>query len=499
MRKPNGRQFRKVEPRASTLIESMRDIGYSLQTAVADVIDNSITAEATRIDLLADTHSDIPSFGILDDGWGMTEDELIEAMRPGTRSPLETRSDHDLGRFGLGLKTASFSQCRRLIVLTRKAGETSCAIWDLDTVAETDQWVVELTKQFEDVPWQGRLGEKGTLVVWQKLDRLVDSDTADDRRNLVRQIDETGSHVELVFHRYLAGEPGLKRIQMSLNDRKLKAFDPFNSRHPATQFGPEEIFRLGDQEIRIQAVTLPHHSKVSDADWRRYGGPEGYVANQGFYVYREKRLIIHGTWFNLARQTELTKLSRVRIDMPNGMDAEWKIDVKKASAQPPAPVRDRLRRIIEQIGATSKRVYTTRGRRLTSDNQLPVWSRVQDKGFISYTVNKDHPAFETFRARLPDELTGELEKLLELISSALPIDALFTDVSSNPESVAVHGISEQDLAEIARTTYLKLQSIGQTHEDIELMMSSAEPFRSNWTATSRVLEGIERERTSNVQ
>ena len=117
---------------------------------------------------------------------------------------------------------------------------------------------------------------------------------------------------------------------MFLNGRELEPFDPFHSSHPATILGPEEVFRLGDQEIRMQPVTLPHHKKVSTQEWERYAGPEGYVRNQGFYVYRGKRLIIHGTWFKLMRQTELTKLARVRIDMPNSMDSDWKIDSQES-------------------------------------------------------------------------------------------------------------------------------------------------------------------------
>lgn len=484
----------KVAPRASVLIESMRDIGYSLQTAVSDVIDNSITASAKNIELLADTTSDFPAIGVLDDGYGMSEVELLEAMRPGTRSPLDERPNHDLGRFGLGLKTASFSQCRRLTVVTRKADAFACAIWDLDTVARTDEWYVECPSTISGIPWADRLAGDGTLVVWQKLDRLVDPKNEADRQNLVRQIDDTASHLELVFHRFLAGEPGLRRISMFLNGRKLEPFDPFHSRHPATTFGPEESFRLGDGEIRIQAATLPHHKKVTAEEWSRYAGREGYIKNQGFYLYREKRLIIHGTWFNLARQTELTKLARVRIDMPNGMDADWKVDVKKASAQPPPPVRDRLRRIIETIGAGSKRAYTARGQRLVSDNRLPVWTRSQDKNQITYGLNPNHPAFKRFSEDLSDRQRRDFSHLLDLISTTIPIDTLFADVSSHPESVLAKAIDEDAFSNLVRETYLTLRSNDQSSGDIKLMMSSAEPFRSNWEATEAIIKTIQEAR-----
>ena len=398
-----------IPPRASVLVESLRDIGYSLQAAVADVLDNSLTAGARNIELLAETHAEAPSIGILDDGTGMTRLELLEAMRPGSLSPLEERSEADLGRFGLGLKTASFSQCRRLTVLSRKNGVISAATWDLDIVADRDRWIVELPETTERIPWSERLNEDGTLVVWEKLDRLLGSDGPSNRQDLVRQLDETATHLEFVFHRFLSGREGRKgRVQISLNDRVLESFDPFHSHHPATQYHPEETFLLNGQEIRIRPVTLPHHDKVSQEDWKRYAGQEGYVKNQGFYLYRNRRLIVHGTWFVLARQAELTKLSRVLIDMPNSLDSAWKIDVKKAWAQPPTPVRERLRRIVERIGIPSRRTYTARGVRLTEDSRLPVWTRSQDKNRISYGLNAKHPLFSAFETRLDPETTDDL-------------------------------------------------------------------------------------------
>lgn len=481
-----------VAPHASILIESMRDIGYTLQTAISDIIDNSITAGASSIELLADTTGSILAIGILDDGSGMSEAELMEAMRPGTRSPLDRRPEHDLGRFGLGLKTASFSQCRRLTVVTRNGLKTSCAVWDLDTVARTDQWCVEIPETVAGIPWSDRLRGNGTLVLWQKLDRLVDPDNTADRRNLVRKLHEMASGLELVFYRFLAGERGLNRISISLNGRKLEPFDPFNSRHSATMKGPEEVFRLGGQVIRIQPFTLPHHNKVTAEEWERYAGPEGYMKNQGFYLYREKRLIIHGTWFNLARQTELTKLARVRIDMPSGMDSQWKIDVKKSSAQLPASVRDRLRGIIDLLGAASRRTYTSRGKKLFSDNKLPVWTRSQDKNQIFYGLNRDHPSFRKFADNLDEEGLREFDRLVGLIESTIPIDTLFADVSSNPESVCARELDDDTFSSLVRDTFLVLNSGGLAEDDIRLMMSSAEPFKSSWQDAERIIQNLVR-------
>ena len=470
-----------IAPRASILVESLRDIGYSLKTAVADVIDNSLAAGARRIDLFGDTHAEAPAIGILDNGTGMTETELLEAMRPGSRSPLEKRSTTDLGRFGLGLKTASFSQCRRLTVVTRKEGEVSSAVWDLDTVAARDRWLVELPDGLSGIPWSDHLAADGTLIVWQKLDRLVGPGGRGNREDLVRQLDETTRHVEFVFHRFLSSrESGRERVEITLNDRALQPFDPFHSHHAATQHHPEEKFTLGGQQIRIRPITLPHHDKVSQKDWEHYAGPEGYVKNQGFYLYRNRRLIVHGTWFGLARQQELTKLSRVIIDMPASLDAVWKIDVKKAWAQPPPPVRDRLRRIVERIGIPSRRTYTARGAKLTQESHLPVWTRSQDKNRIYYGLDAGHPILAAFAARLDAETHREFKRIVGLIVSALPIDALYADISANSESVTAQALDAHDFAAIARTVWSTLRQRGLSRAEIATRMQSADPFRSRW-------------------
>ena len=482
---------REVPPRASVLIESLRDVGYSLQTAIADVIDNSLTAGAKRIDLLADPRADSAAIAILDDGAGMTEAELLEAMRPGSRSPRDERDASDLGRFGLGLKTASFSQCRRLTVVTRRHGSASCAIWDLDVVAAKDKWIVQFPESTAEVPWANRLASDGTLVVWEKLDRLVGRTAPRAERDLTRQLSETAAHVEFVFHRFLAGRG---RVRIALNERELEPFDPFHSDHSATQHHPQETFSLGGQPIVIRPVTLPHHDKVSAAEWRRFAGPEGYTHNQGFYLYRNKRLIVHGTWFGLARKAELTKLSRVLIDIPNSLDAEWKIDVKKASAQPPPPVRERLRQIIEGLGVPSKRAYTARGARLTGDrNRLPVWTRSQNKNRITYGLNLDHPVLTSFSERLDTGTSREFHRLVKLVASSLPLAALFADVSADPRRVVTPRLDARSLEQHVRTTCCTLRCAGLSESEIEAVLRSAEPFKSNWDGTLGALSRLSAE------
>lgn len=481
---------RRAAPKASTLVESMRDIGYSLETALADIIDNSITSGARSVQLFADTANSHAMIAIVDDGRGMDEEELFEAMRLGSKSPLEERKGDDLGRFGLGLKTASFSQCRRLTVVTRNKNGTSCARWDLDKIAKMDDWLIQIPASLDGISFADQLGPQGTLVLWEKLDRLVDG-SEEGRQHLVHKLSEAREHLSLVFHRFLAGEKGLKKISIELNGSKLDPFDPFHSAHPATDPGQVERIRVGDQVVTIQAFTLPHHKKVTPGEWEKYAGPAGYIKNQGFYVYRAKRLIIYGTWFGLARQLELTKLARVKIDMPNGLDIDWKVDVKKASAHPPRAVRNKLRILVESIGAASSRVYTSRGKKLTSGNKLPVWRRHQDKNAISYGLNIDHPIFASFMDRLGDDTREDFVKILEMVGSTLPIDAIYADMGGSPERVFGEALSPEAMELAVIETFRNLAATGLSKNQIIEMLKSADLFRTNWEATQKIIDMYE--------
>jgi hypothetical protein len=481
-----------ASPSPASLIESMRDIGYSLETAVADVIDNSITARASAIELYAMPLEDGYAIGIMDDGHGMTQSELLDAMRPGCLNPLERRAERDLGRFGLGLKTASFSQCRRLTVVTRACGKTSVAVWDLDEVAHANKWIIGVPDTSDDVPWADRLGETGTLVVWQHLDRVVgDLQGVQAAKHFDERISDVAEHLELVFHRFLTGRPWRsKALSVTLNGRPLVPYDPFHSTHSATQKDPAEPIRLGGSEVVVQAFTLPHHNRVSSADWLKYAGPEGYLKNQGFYVYRENRLIIRGTWFGLARQSELTKLARVRIDFPNTLDSAWKIDVRKAFVQTPPPVRAHLRNLVERLTGSSKNVYRHQGTKLVARSTEPTWARVQKDGKISYRVRPEHPVVSTFRGELDTDLQPRFDRVLEFISAAFPSDSLFADMGAHAENLANAELPESVIREAAAALYRSLCSTGIERQLVRKAVLAGEPFRSNSRLVNAVLDEL---------
>lgn len=470
-----------VEPAASNMVEALRDIGYSLESAVADIIDNSISAEARQVDIqFGWTPDSKPWIAIVDDGWGMTELELVEAMRPGGKDPLQKRLANDLGRFGLGLKTASFSQCRKVTVISRKAGEVASRQWDLDLVRKRNLWILRRpdSEEIANLPLNvDALGATGTIVLWQNLDRLdLGTNASHFQQVMNERMVAICDHVSLVFHRFIAGEPGRRRIVLSINGSPIPAFDPFNAKHPATMHLGEETLEIEGKTVTLRPYILPHHSKVSAAEYEELGGKEGYLRGQGFYIYRNRRLIIHGTWFRMARQDEITKLARVQVDIPNTLDHLWTIDVRKSRAQPPEAVRRRLKGILTRIRDSAKRPYTHRGTVAMNPKGEPVWLRKHHNDRISYVPNIEHPLIDEFRSDLPQVTRKRFDGLLGVIGASIPFATLFNDMASRPKEIDISRDSPHALEELAALLFD--DGGGGDMEAVEEIMRTTEPFAS---------------------
>jgi hypothetical protein len=478
-----------LAPRPATLIESMRDIGYSFEAALADLIDNSISAGASQVAIrlpAADTAE--PWVAVLDNGGGMSEQDLHEAMRPGSASPNVTRGLDDLGRFGLGLKTASFSQCRRLTVLSSKDGQIAGRRWDLDVVADTNRWLVEelSSDEVDSLPATMTLRKQpsGTLVLWERMDRL--GGLGASRMQLLRQhMDLTRHHLALVFHRFLAGEGVRRKVTLLTNEVPIEAFDPF----AVGLSEPLELTKIpmGDAWITVQPYKLPHHSRVEPAVWDRLASAEGYVRSQGFYVYRNRRLIIHGTWFRLARQTELTKLLRVKVDIPNSLDHLWQIDVRKSRANPPEVVRQRLKEIIDRILDSGSRIYTGRAATSISRAAVPLWSRLAGQGRVWYGINRDHPLLSGLSRGMDSEQRHLLVDLVEAVESSLPVDAIFADAGGNQRHLRQDDADRHRIGRLAAQVVELLREDGIAEHELATKLLMIEPFASHAAATRDIL------------
>lgn len=487
--------YEDLKPDPACLVESMRDIGYSMETAIADIIDNSLAASSSDIRLEFSWHDGAPWLVIIDNGHGMSGKELTSAMRMGSQTPLAVRDPSDLGRFGLGLKTASFSQCRQLTVISRKGEETSGRQWDLDILASTENkggWPLRILgdDDFSSIPHVAELEECGTIVLWRKMDRLDNKDgpTVSERK-FNDLIDRTRRHLELVFHRYLSGERGIKRVRISINSHPLEAFDPYNQSHPATQTLQSETIPVeGSANIVIQPFILPHHGKTTKEDYEKHAGDAGYLRNQGFYVYRNRRLIVHGTWFRLARQEDITKLARVQIDIPNTLDHLWNIDVKKSMANPPEVIRQRLKTIINRIRDTGANVYHRKGRRLTASTKEPIWVRRASSGEIRYEISRTHPIIQDLLSSLEPSAQQQFRDLIDAIESRFPTESFYNDVATSPELLEQNKIADETIERLALTYISRLKDAGMALEEIPQQLLDVDPFARSHEATLKILK-----------
>ena len=423
-----------MPPDAPTLMWSTRAIGYTTSAAVAVLIVNSISANASRIQIQF-VSGDNSYISILDDGAGMNADALRQAMKYGSGNPWQDRSPSDLGRFGLGLKTASLSQCRKLTVASKREGSISAYCWDLDHVIEAKAWeLLELDE--EDIQRLPQIEElqkqkEGTIVLWDKLDKIFVGDD-DKEQGLLLKIKEVEEHLSLTFHRYLQGEPGLKKLIISSNGIPLKPTDPFfitkSDEMPSERIAVHYTNQNGEDTIDNVTVTpfiLPFSDALSQTDLDALGGKDGLIKNQGFYIYRNKRLIVAADWFRLTRKTDLSKLCRVRVDMPNTLDDIWTIDVKKSMAIPPEVVLRNLRRIVSPIIKAGKRKYKFRATKETSVEKLQLWVPQETRNGMVYTINPEYPVLKELMDEQKDK--RKMQTFLRLLEQNIPVNAIHTD------------------------------------------------------------------------
>jgi hypothetical protein len=424
-----------LPPYAPTLIESTRAIGYTLEAAIADIIDNSVSALASCVDIFFFPSGD-PYIAILDDGCGITASEFDTVMRYGSQNPNEKRAVNDLGRFGLGLKTASLSQCRTLTVVSKQHNHIEARRWDIDHVIANNDWSLLVLESEDEITLTPRIEslkelEAGTLVVWQNLDRIKIGELNFDR-SMGKKMDEVRSHLSLVFHRYISGEPGLKRIQIRMNNSPIESADPFLLRRN-TQVMSDESMCIGGVAVIVRPYILPHISDMSKDEVAALGGKEGLRKSQGFYVYRNKRLLVWGTWFQIMRQGELSKLARVQVDIPNELDNLWTLDIKKSTAVPPEIVRNNMEAIIERLAGKSKHTWEFRGKRETHDSIVHIWQRFKGKGGGHYYgINRNHPLVEIFNDVSPF-IKRSMEMLLNSIETGIPLNQLYVDLTSEKQ------------------------------------------------------------------
>jgi hypothetical protein len=466
-----------LPPDAPALIESIRAVGYTLEAAIADIIDNSISASASCVNIFFFPIEN-PYIAVLDNGCGMIAGELENAMRYGSQNPNEKRDADDLGRFGLGLKTASLSQCRTLSVISKQGNCVEARRWDIDHIIKTNDWSLIILDTDEEISAIPRIKElkklnSGTLVVWQNLDRLKIGEL-EFKRSMGKKMDDVRSHLSLVFHRYINGESKLKKVQIRINNALVEPADPFLMQRN-TQVMADEVIDIESSKIIIRPHILPHISDLSRDEMDALGGKDRLRKSQGFYVYRNKRLLVWGTWFRMMRQDELSKLARIQVDIPNELDNLWAIDIKKSAAMLPETVRNNLVSVIERLAKQSKHTWAFRGKKETCDHIVHIWERFKDKqGGFYYNVNRSHPMIGIF-ANAASQVKRNLEALLKVIETNIPLNQLYIDLNSEK---IVEKDADVTLQEVEAILHSLLKQISTNTGKMELLerLAVSDPF-----------------------
>lgn len=440
-----------LEPNPEQLLESSRSFGYSLETAIADLIDNSISADANCVTINFVFNEQKTFVRIEDNGHGMSNKSLVNAMRFGSSNPNSKRSPGDLGRFGLGLKTASFSQCRRLTVFTRdKNLHDSIACWDLDLVSQKKKWL--LLTDFINTSSQKNIGslneaKSGTIVLWENTDKIVEEVRQGNKKeHFYRKIQKVHIHLGLVYHRLIED----KKLKIYINKNEVEPINPFHiSPDVETLELQEEILFIKNSKIIIQPYVLPHESKYSNQDCVNRELIRGYNAHQGIYLYRNSRLIIDGNWLDLEiKAKESQRLSRISISIDNSIDQEWQIEVQKSKAKIPDFLRKDIKNICIKSIDRAVKVYSFRGayiKKVNTDSEIEfTWLTKSKKGQREYEINRNHFLYKKIKQILKND-SVIFEKFIKIIEQSIPIGMIVNDFSDH--NLLIKDVSPESITE----------------------------------------------------
>lgn len=452
---------REAEPKAASMIETFRAIGYNIQTAIADLIDNSISAQANTVWVNFYWQGSKSIISIRDNGIGMDEDQLVDAMRPGSKSPIEERDPKDLGRFGLGLKTASFSQCRKF-TLVSKTSQSAISFWswDLDYVNLSKKWELIKTPLESKIIKELEAQKSGTIVIWENIDKLfsaLSQQSESDYHKFLEYKEIVDEHLSMVFHRYIES----KKVRIFSNEVELLPWSPFMKGENALQTFPEISIEGGT--ISVQPYILPHHSKLSKTKIKEGEGINGWTAHQGFYVYRNERMVVPATWFGMFRKEEHFKLVRIQIDLPNAVDLDWQVDIKKSVARPPAHIKDQLRTIAMSVRNASAEIYKHRGRKLVSSSFSDfefLWEERKRQSKKFFKINPEHSLVKAAIDSSNDKKV--IRALIKMLEETIPIPQITINES---ETAGVHALpfeneEENVISELLHVSFKSLITQG---------------------------------------
>lgn len=450
--------FEVADPNPEYLIKSISEQGYSLESSLADLMDNSVSANADKIEVLIKMEQEPFTLFIADNGVGMDEETLKASMQFPSNSPEEKRNSFDLGRFGLGMKTASFSQTRCFTVLSRKKGTSKYygRTWDVEYLKTIGKWRLLVNTQHEisgliqqyNFLSQGHLNrfeefDANTIVIWKGLYKFESYLEENNRQTaLKKQITEvTSDYLSLVFHRYM--ERNLNPLQIRINNNLIKPFNPFPT--STTDFRPIEYKQkhFSTDTIKIEGFVLPSRSideSQSLSIWTTKN--RSLMDMEGIYIYRADRLIHFGGWNGLIKKAPRLQLARLRVDIGNSVDHLLHLNVAKSQIEIPHDLKVAFEKYIEELRTQAEREFFNRGVRKFSstckvDNIQLFERKASNKGTL-LEVNINFPLLKSLSSELKKEQLIKLNLVIRMINTRI------NEIRQTHEEKEFVGIEEKD-------------------------------------------------------
>ncbi|MGG0836970.1 ATP-binding protein [Bacillus paralicheniformis] len=444
-----------TQPSAAPVIQALRNIGYNAQTAIADIVDNSIDAKAGYIHLEFEYDTGNSYIRIEDNGLGMSETELQQAMTIGSKDPREMRAKEELGRFGMGLKTASFSMGKRLCIISKKNGIISERCWDLDYVSHRNEWILYKSIPIEVRNRIGEIkGDSGTVVFLDRLDRFCGFGTYKvlKKDSYFSKVKRIHKYLEMVFHMMLE-----KGLLITINGNTLYPWNPFLEGNPRRIEGEEQKIKVNKNLIKITPYVMPHPSTFNQKDYKYAGGIKGWHDQQGFYIYRGDRMVSFGDWFGMFPKDVSSELVRIKIEFSNEADGDWKIDVKKSSISIPDDASVDLQSIAKYYRQMSQDImlYRTKASRAGDriKGGLNTWEIATDDINSSFLLNRTHPLLTEIFKSIDSEARKKINVYLKLVELGSPNNLLKTANGVKKENLHIDEKSKKLIIDYAKILF----------------------------------------------
>ena len=484
----NNYETEKAVPQARDLIKSIAEQGYSLESALADIIDNSISAKAENVIVLTRRLDDRLVLYIADDGEGMSERDLAKNMHMPSSSIEQDRDSSDLGRFGLGLKTASFSQTRKLTVLSRPRSIEKWAgrRWDVERMLDWDlgiippQGCLELAGEFDECH-SSTLGQiadfnSSTIVIWEGLYKFQPgASIAEKEDGLHEQLSTvTLDYLGLIFHRFLENEN--RPFSIKVNNVFVEPFDPFPKSAGLRSLGKER-FGSDRESFSMEGIVLP--AKAIKAEPGLYSNSRRNLLDlEGFFVYRADRLIWAGGWGGMIPRRPNIQLARVKVELGNQSDQLFELNVAKSRVVIPHTLKRGVMRSVLTLIEEAKKEYFSRSvksqKQSNANEKVQLLMKVATSQGQIIQVNHKHPIVESIKKGLDTKKKSLVNGLILILETTINKTRRVEQSRNFVEIIERHKMKEQEIVDAIEVLKLhgcdrnEIMSVLTDHFDMDL-------------------------------